>query len=92
MTLAQQNNVTEFPYIIRGQKGKETYYENACGIWSKAEYNANGKATYSEYSNGFWVKREYDANGKLTYYETSDGILIDDRPKKVNHTKVQVTI
>jgi hypothetical protein len=71
MTLAQQNGITEFPYIIKDERGKETYYENAYGFWSKAEYNATGKAIY---------------------YENSNGTLIDKRPKKVNRTKVKITI
>jgi phosphoribulokinase len=71
MTLAQQNGITEFPYVIKDANDNVTYYEEAGGYWSKAEYNANGK---------------------VIYYENSNGALIDERPKKVNHTKVKITI
>jgi hypothetical protein len=92
MTLAQQNNITEFPYIIRDQKGRIIYLENPSGSWVKSEYDANSNVTYCEDSTGYWSEREHDEKGKLIYYKDSFGDIIDKRPKKVNHTKVQLTI
>ena len=65
-----------FPIEIRNSNGKETYYENSDGEWSKQEYDANGRVTYSEDSDGFWDKCEYDSNGKETYYENSNGFWL----------------
>jgi hypothetical protein len=92
MTLAQQNGITEFPYIIKDEKGRIIYFENADGYWYKSEYNSRGNETYCKNSLGYWRKREYDEKENLIYFEDSFGDIIDKRPKKVNHTKVQLTI
>jgi hypothetical protein len=92
MTLAQQNGITEFPYIIRDQKGRSIYYENADGFWYKVEYDASGKETYCENAYGYWRKREYDYNDNVIYFEDSSGYIRDNRPKKVNHLKVKIII
>jgi len=81
MTIAQQLNITEFPFSIKNTAGQEIYYENSFGYWTKSEYDANGNTTRYEKSTGYWLKMEYDANGKLVYKETQDGIKLDKRPK-----------
>jgi hypothetical protein len=73
MTIAQQLNIKDFPFVIKDKNGKEIYYENSTGEWSKKEYDANDKEIYFENSNGYWCKCEYDAYGKLIYFEKSDG-------------------
>jgi hypothetical protein len=73
MTLAQQNGITQFPYIIKDEKGNRVYFEEADGYWYKSEYNANCKETYYENSIGFWRKAEYNAIGKVIYYANSGG-------------------
>jgi hypothetical protein len=93
MTLAQQNGITQFPYIIKNTHGRQTYYETSSGYWHKLEYDAKGNRSYFEDSIGYWTKKEYDEKGNRIYYEDSDGNIIDKRPKKpVNHLKVQLTI
>jgi len=72
-TIAQQLNVTEFPFEIRDSNGKVIYYENSEDYWNKREYDSNGKVIYYENSEGYWNKREYDSNGKEIYLERSDG-------------------
>ncbi len=72
-TIAQQLNVTEFPFEIKDKNGNKIYFENSGGYWSKREYDKNGKQIYYENSDGRWVKREYDKNGNEIYYEDSDG-------------------
>ena len=62
--------------------GKETYFEDSDGHWSKREYNSNCNQTYFESSNGYWSKSEYDSNGNEIYYENSKGTIIDNRPKE----------
>ena len=86
MTIAQQLNVTTFPFAIKDKNGNEIYREDSNGTWSKIEYDAKGKMIYYENSNGTWSKTEYDAKGKMIYYETPDGIIIDNRPKIVELT------
>jgi len=80
-TIAQQLNVTEFPFEISDGNGNEIYYENSEGYWEKHEYNSKGNQIYYENSDGYWRKREYDSNGKGIYYEDSDGDIVDNRPK-----------
>jgi hypothetical protein len=87
-TIAQQLNVTEFPFIIKDKNGREIYHEDYNGYWIKMEFDSNGKETYYENSNGFWSKREFDSNGKETYYENSDGEITDNRPKATCNDKV----
>jgi len=87
-TIAQQLNITEFPFIIKDKRGNQIYYEDSNGYWSKWEYDSNGKETYYENSNGYWIKSEYDSNGKETYYENYYGEIIDNRPKSTCNDKV----
>ena len=72
-TIAQQLNVTTFPFIIKDADGNEIYYETSNGRWSKNEYDAHGEVIRYENSTGLWYKSEYDGNGNLIRYETSDG-------------------
>ena len=72
-TIAQQLNVTEFPFKIKDKNGNLIYCENSYEYWSKREYDSNGNEIYYENSNGSWDKREFDSNGNLTYFEDSAG-------------------
>ena len=51
-TIAQQRNVTEFPFIIKDDNGNETYWEDSNGVWEKSTYDENGNQTSYEDSNG----------------------------------------
>jgi hypothetical protein len=81
MTIAQQLNVTDFPFIIKDDKGNLIYYEYSNGDWSKREHDDNGRLIYYEYSNGDWSKWELDDKGNEIYFENSNGKIIDCRPK-----------
>jgi hypothetical protein len=81
-TIAQQLNITEFPFIIKDKNGNETYYEDSNGGWYKREYDSNGNITYYENSTGYWYKYEYNSNWNITYYENSNGEVRDNRPKQ----------
>ena len=89
-TIAQQLNVTEFPFSIKDKNGNEIYYENSNGFWCKTEYDSNGNARYWETSNGYWSKREYDSNGDCIYYENSKGLIEDNRPKGCEGKVVEI--
>jgi hypothetical protein len=42
-TIAQQLNITEFPFKINDKNGNEIYLEHSYGYWYKKEFNSNGK-------------------------------------------------
>ena len=62
-----------FPIRVKNNQGKNTYYENSTGYWSRYEYDESGNETCFENSNGFWARSEYDESGNETYYENSIG-------------------
>jgi len=70
-TIAQQLNVTTFPFIINDKDGNKIYYEDSDGYWIKSEYDGNGNRIRYETSHGYWEKSEYDAQGNEIYFETS---------------------
>ena len=51
-TIAQQLNVTEFPFEIKDSNSNQIYYEDSYGYWYKKEYDSNGNQIYYESSNG----------------------------------------
>jgi hypothetical protein len=73
-TIAQQLNVTEFPFIIKDNNGNPIYFEDSNNYWAKWEYDSNGYIIYYENSNNYWAKWEYDydSNGNEIYYENSN--------------------
>jgi hypothetical protein len=52
-TIAQQLNVTKFPFIIKDDKGNLIYFENSKGNWAKTEYDDKGNLIYFEDSDGY---------------------------------------
>ena len=87
-TIAQQLNVTDFPFSIKDKNGNLLYFEDSDGLWLKNEFDSKGNTIYSKHSNGYWVKREFDSNGNETYFENSEGMIIDNRPKSTCEGKV----
>jgi hypothetical protein len=73
-TIAQQLNITEFPFKIRNKAGDLIYKEWKDGAWSRWKYDSEGMCTYFQDSDGLWVKREYDEQGNQIYYEDSNGL------------------
>ena len=72
-TIAQQLQVTDFPFSINNKDGKEIYFEDSDGFWCKNEYDTRGNIIRFENSDGYWAKREYDAQSNEIRYEASDG-------------------
>lgn len=72
-TIAQQLNVTEFPFEIKDKDGNEIYHEDSNGYWTKREYDSEERVIYYEDSTGYWRKSEYDSDGNELYYENSRG-------------------
>ena len=73
-TIAQQLNVTKFPFEIRDKNGNVIYFEASNGFWTKKEFDKNGNQIYYEDSNGFWSKSKFGLkHNNETYYENSNG-------------------
>ena len=65
-TIAQQLNVTDFPFEIKDKSGKVIYYEHSDGYWWKREYDSNGNVIYWENSDGKIVdNRPKSCEGKV---------------------------
>jgi hypothetical protein len=75
-TIAQQLNITEFPFVIKDSQGNQIYYENSYGGWYKQEYDSQGNEIYYENLTGFWLKSEYDSNGNIIYSENLTGFWL----------------
>ena len=86
-TIAQQLNITKFPFEIKCEKGNIIYYEKSTGYWQKSKYDTNGKQVYFEDSTGYWYKCQFDDKGNEIYSETSTGFWIksqfDDKGNQV---------
>jgi len=57
-TIAQQLNwnfKVNGNLIIKGENGKEIYYEDSKEFWLKREYDAQGNQTYYENSDGLII-------------------------------------
>jgi hypothetical protein len=53
MTIAQQLNITTFPFEIKDKNGRLTYFEESNGYWCKMEFDQYGNQIYYENSNGY---------------------------------------
>ena len=51
-TIAQQLNITEFPFEIKDSKGRTIYFENSVWGWFKSEFDSQGDIIYFENSSG----------------------------------------
>jgi YD repeat-containing protein len=87
-TIAQQLNITEFPFRIRDKNGNQIYFEDSYGYWYKWEYDSNGNKIHFESSTGCWWKYKYDPNGNLIYFE--DWGYEDNRPKPCENKVVEI--
>ena len=83
MTIAEQLNVTEFPFIIHDSRGNEIYWEDSNKSWQKTEFDSNNNLTSFLNSGGYSYKQEFDLNSNVTYYENSKGVIRDNRPKAI---------
>ena len=72
-TIAQQLNITKFPFIIKDDKGNQVYYETSNGYWAKRHFDEKGNEVYYENSKGYWAKYQFDEKGNPVYYEDSTG-------------------
>jgi len=76
-TLAQFLKVKDFPFIIKDKNGKQIYYENSTGFWSKTEYNSDGNEIYYEHSDGFIIDKRPKAVVEMTLQEIASKLGMD---------------
>ena len=89
-TIAQQLNVTDFPFEIKDKNGNRIYSEDSHGFWVKSEYDSDGNKIYYKNSNEYWWKGEHDSNGNRIYSEDSFGVIVDKRPKGCEGKVVEI--
>ena len=87
-TIAQQLNITKFPFNIKDDKGNPVYYEDSKGLWTKYQHDEKGNPVYYEDSDGYWTKSQYDEKDNEVYFENSNGYIVDKRPKQT----VEITL
>jgi hypothetical protein len=51
-TIAQELNITDFPFEIKDKNNNEIYFENSHGYWVKREFDKNNNIIYWEDSDG----------------------------------------
>ena len=78
-TIAQQLNVTEFPFEIKDKNGYVIYCEDSNGFWQKSEFDSNGKEIYYENSYGKIVdNRPKGCEGKVVEIEGKKYKLVSE--------------
>jgi len=82
MTIAQQLNVKEFPFIIKNSNNNIIYYENKNGFWWKAEHDLEGNEIYWEDSYGTIIETQPEMI-ELTLDEIADKFNIDVKLLKI---------
>ena len=72
-TIAQQLNITDFPFTVEDKDGNRVYWEDSDGWWEKREFDDANDLVYSEDSDGVFEKHRYDDYGNQIYFERSTG-------------------
>jgi len=68
-TIAQQKNITDFPYREYNKKGNLTYIEEKTGFWIKQIYDESGENLLSiEKANGQYMSGNVDTNLHFTKF------------------------
>jgi hypothetical protein len=65
-TIAQQLNVTDFPFEIKDKQERVIYFENSDEYWVKTEYDSSNNII----------------SNNIIYWQDSNGAIIDKRPKE----------
>ena len=81
-TIAQQLNVTNFPFEIKNSNDNIIYYENSHGYWYKREYDSKGNHIYYEDSNGT-IRDNRFKEVELTLDEIADKFNINVKDLKI---------
>jgi hypothetical protein len=78
-TIAQQLNIKKFPFEIKDSDGKDIYWENSRGSWSKWEWDG-GEMIYSEDSDGYIRDNRPKTDiQKAIELLTAEGLIVDGK-------------
>jgi hypothetical protein len=80
MTIAKQLKIKEFPFKIKDSKGREIYWENSNGYWTKSEYDSEDNGIYCEDSKGGIVdnRPKTDVQKAIELLE-KEGLIVDGK-------------
>ena len=67
-TIAQQLNVTEFPFEIKDKNNHQIYFEKSGGYWAKKEWDSTGLIYYED-SNGYIIDKRPKSTPEYTMEE-----------------------
>jgi len=76
-TIAQFLKIEKFPFQIKNGNGKEIYYEDQTGYWSKREYDSHSNEIYYENSNGVVNDDRPKPIVEMTLQEIADKLGVD---------------
>jgi len=76
-TIAQQLNITKFPFEIKDEKGNRVYFEDSTGYWVKRHFDEKGNRIYYETSNGYIVDNRPKQTVEITLDEIAKKFNID---------------
>jgi len=68
-TIAQQLNVTDFPFVIKDKNNNRIYYENSDGYWSRSEFDSKNNEIYWENSYGTIINNRPKPTPEFTMEE-----------------------
>jgi hypothetical protein len=73
-TIAEQLNITEFPFEIMNKNNNLIYYENKAG-WFRTEFDKNGDQIY--FQNSYGLIEDKRPRIRLTLEEIANKFKID---------------
>jgi len=90
LTIAEQLNITDFPFRIYDNNENEIYTEYGDNTWYKREYDENGNRIYLRQSGGYIENCEYSKNNILIYEKNSThGVIFDRRHNPVTKMTIK---
>jgi len=82
MTIAEQLNVTELPFIISDSRGNTLYYEDSDKYCIKREFDSNDNVTYYENSKGVIIDKRPESIPEYTMEELTNIVGKEFKLKK----------
>jgi hypothetical protein len=81
-TIAQELNVTEFPFEIKDKNNNQIYCEDSNGFWIKREFDKNNNRIYYEDSNGYINDNRPKSTPEYTMEELVEKLGFEFKIKK----------
>jgi hypothetical protein len=81
-TIAQQLNVTDFPFEIRVKNNNLIYFESSDGFWWRQEFDSNNNEIYYENSDGKIIDNRPKSTPEFTMEELIAKLGFDFKIKK----------